>query len=194
MTHRLPRVLHDAQRRARMASQGLIGAALDGSFPSPLASLSISNHLLSPPPLDLVHRHERSPCRMPRSPDVRPSEAHRWCSTNRARLSVGTAANIEATGTKLAAAIGWSKNVRQNDMRKRQLPRRPGPDPAIAGQCILPVLAIEWPPRQQCATPETQLTRAQAVLPNHRAYRIHSGEVIRSADIVRGVIRRWWRR
>ena len=43
MTHRLLRVLHDTQRRVRSSSQELIGAALNGSFPEPLASVHIQS-------------------------------------------------------------------------------------------------------------------------------------------------------
>ncbi|KAL2040821.1 hypothetical protein N7G274_006279 [Stereocaulon virgatum] len=60
MTYRLQGVFHDAQRRARSVSQGLVAAVLSVLF-NETARLSSSR---VPCPLDLVHRHERR--RMPR--------------------------------------------------------------------------------------------------------------------------------
>ena len=58
------------------------------------------------PPLDLVHRHERSPCRMPCKTLDSALATQIFTLSSLPIFSVGAAGIIKVTGNRLAAAIG----------------------------------------------------------------------------------------
>ena len=75
------------------------------------------------PPLDLVHRHERSPCRMPCKTLDSALATRIFTLPSLPIFSVGAAGTIKVTGNRLAAAIGALEECSAKRLMRSVIPR-----------------------------------------------------------------------